>query len=95
MALALPGTVERDHHGFPSFRIGNAIFATLPEAATLRVMLDHDAAEEAVATFGGCCAILHWGKKVSGVAIALPAADPDVVAELLDRAWRRRGGQTG
>lgn len=61
IALALPEAVERDHHGFPSFRVRDRIFATLPEPATLRVMLDEDAAEEAVAAFGGCAAILRWG----------------------------------
>jgi len=29
MALALPGTVEQDHHGIPSFRLNNRIFSTL------------------------------------------------------------------
>jgi len=29
MALALPGTVEQDHHGIPSFRANNRIFSTL------------------------------------------------------------------
>jgi hypothetical protein len=29
LALALPGVVEMDHHGSPSFRIGGRIFSTL------------------------------------------------------------------
>src|SRR5580704_10418355 len=31
IALALPGAVEQDHHGRPSFRANNRIFATLWE----------------------------------------------------------------
>jgi len=29
MALSLPGVVEKDHFGIPSFRVNNRIFATL------------------------------------------------------------------
>jgi hypothetical protein len=29
LALALPGAVERDHHGRPSFRVDEHVFATL------------------------------------------------------------------
>jgi len=29
MALALPGTIEKDHFGMPSFRANNKIYATL------------------------------------------------------------------
>src|ERR1700710_1444415 len=29
IAMALPGTVEMDHFGMPSFRVNNKIFATL------------------------------------------------------------------
>ncbi|HZY39845.1 MAG TPA: MmcQ/YjbR family DNA-binding protein [Mucilaginibacter sp.] len=31
MALSLPGAIEQDHHGRPSFRANNRIFATLWE----------------------------------------------------------------
>ena len=34
LALALPGAVEADHHGRPSFRVGGKIFATLWNAAS-------------------------------------------------------------
>jgi YjbR len=29
MALSLPGTLEQDHFGLPSFRVNNRIFSTL------------------------------------------------------------------
>ncbi len=90
LALALPEAVEQDHHGFPSFRVRGRIFATLPDDATLRVMLDADAVEEAVAATPGQCSVLLWGAKISGVAVHLAAADPETVAELLADAWRRR-----
>ncbi len=90
LALALPEAVERDHHGFPSYRVRDRIFATRPDADTLRVMLDVDAAEEAVAAAPGWCSLLRWGARVSGVAVHLPAAEAAAVAELLADAWRRR-----
>ena len=90
LALALPEAVEQDHHGFPSFRVRGRIFATLPDDATLRVFVDEDAVEEAVAAAPEQCSVLRWGAKVSGVAVHLPAADPDTVADLLADAWRRR-----
>ena len=40
LALALPGALERDHHGRASFRVGGAIFATLWDAEDdLRALL--------------------------------------------------------
>lgn len=90
IALALPEAIEQDHHGFPSFRVRGRIFATLPDEATLRVMLDDDAVEEAVVAAPEQCTVLRWGAKISGVAVHLPAADPDTVADLLADAWRRR-----
>jgi hypothetical protein len=90
MALALPEAVEQDHHGMPSFRVRGRIFATLPDDDTLRVMLDPDAVEEAVAAAPEQCSVLLWGNKVSGVAVHLPAADSAILSDLLADAWRRR-----
>lgn len=89
LALALPEAVEQDHHGFPSFRVRGRIFATLPDDATLHVLVDEDAVEEAVASAPDQCSVLRWGAKVSGVAVHLPAADPGMLADLPADAWRR------
>jgi hypothetical protein len=40
LALALPETSEQDHHGRPSFRVDNKIFATLWDDRLMNVMLD-------------------------------------------------------
>jgi hypothetical protein len=40
MALALPEAVEQDHHGRPSFRVAERIFATLWDELHLNVMLE-------------------------------------------------------
>ena len=87
-ALALPGAGERDHHGFPSFRTARRIFATLPDEEHLRVMLPEEEIRAAVAEWPGWCAELWWGRKLSAVQVLLAEADPGVVVELLEDAWR-------
>jgi hypothetical protein len=88
LALAHAGASERDHHGFPSFRTTRRIFATMPDADQLRVMLDQEGIRAAVAEFPAWCEELWWGGKLSAVRVRLPEADPQVVAELLEDAWR-------
>lgn len=45
-ALALPGAIEADHHGRPSFPV--QVFATLWDPEHLNVMLDEDRIRTAV-----------------------------------------------
>ncbi|MEP6816683.1 MAG: hypothetical protein ABI873_14150 [Marmoricola sp.] len=86
IALALAGAAERDHHGFPSFR-RRTIFATMPDHETLRVMLPEGDIVAAAAEWPWA-EELRWGKRLAAVALHLPDADPGVVAELLEDAWR-------
>ncbi len=94
LALALPEAAEQDHHGFPSFRVRGRIFATLPDPEHLRVFIDPEAVDEAVAESPAACAPLWWGTRLSGLAVDLPAADVATVAELLTDAWRRKAPAT-
>jgi YjbR protein len=88
IALALPGTVERDHHGFPSFRTARRIFATLPDEQHLRVMLSEEDIRAAVAEWPAWCAEQWWGRRLAALRISLPACEAAVVAELVEDAWR-------
>jgi hypothetical protein len=90
MARALPEVVEQDHHGMASFRLRGTVLATVPDQRTLRVMLDEDAIRTAVAENDAVCSPVHWGQKLSCVAVDLTAAEPELVRELLTDAWRRR-----
>ena len=90
LALGQPESVEQDHHGFPSFRVRGKIFATLPDAEHLNVMLDEDGIEQAVQADPGCTAPLWWGKRLAAVRVTLARADAEVVAELLSDAWQRK-----
>jgi hypothetical protein len=88
LALRLDGATERDHHGFPSFRTSRRIFATLPDGEHLRVMLAEEDIRAAVAEWPDWCAEKWWGRRLAAVEVRLSDCDADVVAELLEDAWR-------
>jgi hypothetical protein len=90
LALALPGAVEADHHGRPSFRVAGKIFATLRDDNHLNVMLDEPGILTAVEAAPDTCAELWWGKRLSVVQVALDRADAELVRDLLTDAWERR-----
>lgn len=94
IGLALPEVVEQDHHGMASFRLRGSILATVPDDRTLRVMLAEDAIRAAVEENVGVCSPVHWGRKLSCVAVDLAVAEPELVRELLTDAWRRRAPAT-
>jgi hypothetical protein len=90
LALALPGAVEADHHGFPSYRVAGRIFATAPDAEHLHVMVDEPAVREAVAVSPAACEEKWWGRRLACVRVTLAHAEPELVAELLSDAHRRK-----
>ena len=91
MALALPETVEADHHGMPSFRVNGKIFATIHIAhprmmAKLDSEHQHNLSEghpgEVEPVPGG------WGRKGSTF-IWYERADAALVELALLLAWTR------
>ena len=92
-ALALPDTVEADHHGRPSFRVGGRIFATIWDETTVNVMLDEPGIRTAVAAHPGWCSERYWGKRLAAVAVDLPHAVESALAELLADAWEGKSGR--
>ena len=89
LALALPGAVEADHHGRPSFRVGGKIFATLWDENHLNVMLDEPGILTAVEANPGNRVERWWGKRLSAVGVSLDEADAALVGDLLADAWER------
>jgi len=87
LALALPEAVEQDHHGRPSFRVDKRIFATLWDPEHMNVMLDESGILTAVQAHPEVCAEVMWGKRLAAVRVTLPAAAPDLLADLLSDAW--------
>jgi len=51
-------------------------------------MLPEDDIRAAVAEWPDWCAEQWWGKRLAAVRVSLADARPDVVAELLEDAWR-------
>jgi hypothetical protein len=88
IALSLPEATEQDHHGFPSFRVAGKIFATVPNASHLHVMLPDTHVEMAIGTSPQACEELWWGKRLSGVRVTLVSAETHLVSMLLTEAWR-------
>jgi hypothetical protein len=90
LALALPETIEQDHHGRPSFRVQGKIFATLWSDAALNVMCGDELIRAAVSTAPAICSPRYWGRRLSAVEVDLTVADAELVRDLLAAAWSRR-----
>jgi hypothetical protein len=87
LALSLPEAVEQDHHGFPSFRVGGKIFATLRDEGSMNVMLDEAGIRTAIEEEPETCAEVWWGKKLAAVRVDLARGDRELLADLLEDAW--------
>jgi hypothetical protein len=93
-ALSLPGTAESPHFESASFRVpgpGGRIFATIPAGGGYaHLFVDEEEARALAQELPEAFTELWWGKKLSGVKVALATAPADRMAELLEEAWRRR-----
>ena len=90
LALALPETIEQDHHGRPSFRVAGKIFATLWDGDHANVMLDEPGILSAVHAHPQACAEFRWGRRLAAVQVDLHTASTDLLADLLTDAWERK-----
>lgn len=90
LALALPESAEQDHFGNPSFRVRGKIFATVPDAGHVNVMIDPFDVDAAIRAAPESCEELWWGKELRGVRVSLPKANPRMIDRLLREAWKRK-----
>jgi hypothetical protein len=90
LALALPETVEQDHHGRPSYRVEGKIFASQWDEHHLNVMLDEGGILTAVQAEPETCTEVWWGKRLAAVRVDLRRVDEALLADLLADAWERR-----
>lgn len=90
LALALPATVEQDHHGRPSFRVAGRIVATLWTERAMNVMAGEERIRAAAADLPQVCSAVHWGKRLAAVQVDLELADAELLEDLLDHAWRAK-----
>lgn len=89
-ALELPEATEQDHHGLVSFRVGNKIFATVPDDEHIRIMVGESEILAAVAENPLVCEPMYWGKRLACVVVNTDKARPELVRELLTEAWLRK-----
>jgi hypothetical protein len=90
LALSLPEATEQDHHGRPSFRVQNRIFATLWTPTAMNIMASDELILAAVATAPEACSTRYWGTRLAAVQVDLTQADAGLVLDLLHAAWSER-----
>jgi len=90
-AMSLPEVAEEPHFHMISFRVSGKIFVTAPPEGThLHVFVDDALRGPALAAYPGFIEKLLWGGNVRGLRIALAAAKPDVVENLVRAAWEAK-----
>ena len=90
LALSLAEAVEQDHHGRPSFRVANKIFATLRDEGHMNVMLDEGGIRTAIHDDPEAFEEVWWGKKLTAVRVDLRRVEPATLRDLLEEAWELR-----
>ena len=90
LALDLPEAVEQDHHGRPSFRVANRIFATQWDDEHMNGMLDEGGIRTAVDDDSATFEEVWWGKKLAAVRVDLRRVQAEKLRDLLEEAWERR-----
>jgi hypothetical protein len=89
-ALELPDTIEQDHHGRPSFRVGGRVFATLWDPEHMNVMVDEPGIHTAVQAHPEACAEMWWGKRLAAVQVDLTRVEASLLSDLLTDAWESK-----
>ena len=93
LALGLPEAVEQDHHGRPSFRVANKIFATQWDEGHMNVMLDEGGIRTAIHSDPKAFEEVWWGKRLAAVRVDLRRVEAETLRELLEEAWERRASK--
>jgi len=89
MALALPGAVEQDHFGAPSFRVEDKIFAQMSgDGCTVLVKLKTDVQADLLRRHpNDCWPEARWGR-FGWTGIRWQTLDRTAVADVLEQSWR-------
>jgi hypothetical protein len=91
VSLALPEVAEAPHFHYTSFRVRGKIFATAPPTGEhVHIFIKDEDLELALTLHPKFIEKLFWGGKVAGARVILAKAQPQVVAELLEKSWRRK-----
>ena len=97
MALSLPGTVEQDHFGMPSFRVNKKIFATLWINHN-RMMVKLSPIDQSVFNSFDPSVFYpvpnKWGLK-GATFVELVKVRPDMLQDALTLAWQSASSKKG
>lgn len=93
LAMALPGTIEKDHFGIPSFRTNNRIFATLWIKENRMMVKLPPIDQSAFHSFNP--EVFYpvpnkWGHK-GATFVELDKVDAAILQDALWQAWRASG----
>lgn len=90
-ALSLPEVTEEPHFDYASFRVRGKIFVTVPpDEMHAHIFVAEQERELALALYPEFIEKLMWGKRVSGLRVALAKAKPAVVGGLIRKAWENK-----
>ena len=90
IALLTPGAVELDHHGRPSFRVNEKIFATFWVESHVNVILDPVRIMEVARDKPRSCAEFWWGRQLRCVSVDVRYASVTLLTKLFREAWERK-----
>lgn len=93
LALALPETVEGEHHGHPDFRAHGRVFASLhPDGARAMVKVPPAVQQRLVAQHANVCAPANgaWGR-AGCTMVVMALANTTLLREALQEAWQFAG----
>ena len=89
IALALPEAEERETWGFPTFRVRDKMFLTLPGDVVARLPDDKAAQEALVGSDHGTFSVSPRMGQHGWVEVDLGRVDAEELRELVEDAWRR------
>jgi hypothetical protein len=90
-ALSLPEVTQEPHFDFASFRVRGKIFMTVPpDERHVHLFVGEQDRELALVLHADFAEKLMWGARVAGLRIALDKASPEVVFQLVHKAWANK-----
>jgi hypothetical protein len=95
IALSLPGTIEGDHFGLPSFKVNNRIIATLWVKEN-RMMIKLPLIDQAMFSSFDKNVIYPVPNKYGGMGCTffeLSSVSPEMLRDGLDTAWKKIMGK--
>ena len=95
IALSLPGTIEGDHFGLPSFKVNNCIIATLWVKEN-RMMIKLPLIDQAMFSSFDKNVIYPVPNKYGGMGCTffeLSSVSPEMLRDGLDTAWKKIMGK--